>query len=171
MTMHMRIQNSSTAPVFALHSSASSSSQWKQLKQELETQFDVITPNLPGYGMSTIKQNFTIDGVAGIAAPLIQEMERYGRPVHLVGHSLGGNVSLKIALMRPDLIKSLTLYEPATFHFLNHGNSEDKSAFANINQVSGLLTANVASGRPDLGMMHFIDFWNGEGSWINYPKI
>ena len=170
MTMHMRIQNSSTAPVFALHSSASSSGQWKQLKQELEVQFDVITPNLPGYGMSSIKQDFTMEGVAGIAAPLIQEMERFGRPVHLVGHSLGGNVCLKIALMRPDLIKSLTLYEPATFHFLKFGNSEDKSVFADINQVSGLLTASVATGRPDLGMMHFIDFWNGEGSWNKLPE-
>ena len=36
-----------------------------------------------------------------------------GRPVHLVGNSLGGLVSLLVASRRPDLVASLTLISPA----------------------------------------------------------
>jgi pimeloyl-ACP methyl ester carboxylesterase len=167
--MQMKIQNTLTAPVFALHSSASSNGQWKQLKQELEGKYDVITPNLPGYGLTSLEQDFTLEGVASIAAPVIKEIQKYGTGVHIVGHSNGGGVALKVALMRPDLVKSLTLYEPATFHFLKSGTFEDKNLFAEIAQVSGLLTASVASDRPDLGMKQFIDFWNGNDSWEKLP--
>ncbi|MPQ99836.1 alpha/beta fold hydrolase [Modestobacter sp. I12A-02628] len=36
-----------------------------------------------------------------------------GRPVHLVGNSLGGLVSLAVAVRRPDLVATLTLVSPA----------------------------------------------------------
>jgi pimeloyl-ACP methyl ester carboxylesterase len=39
--------------------------------------------------------------------------EASGRPVHLVGNSLGGLVSLLVASCRPDLVASLTLVSPA----------------------------------------------------------
>lgn len=170
MAMQMRIQQASTTPIFALHSSASNKGQWRQLAQELENKFDVITPNLPGYGSTNIHQDFSKNGVAIIATPIIQQIEQYGRAAHLVGHSQGGGVALKIALMRPDLVKSLTLYEPATFHFLKAGSTQDRGMLAEINQVSGLLSASVVSGRPDIGMMQFIDFWNGNGAWENLSQ-
>lgn len=34
-------------------------------------------------------------------------------PSHLVGHSLGGAIAVQVALARPDLVRSLTLLEPA----------------------------------------------------------
>ena len=36
-----------------------------------------------------------------------------GEPVHLLGNSLGGLVSLLVAARRPDLVASLTLVSPA----------------------------------------------------------
>ena len=42
-----------------------------------------------------------------------QPGEAAGRPVHLLGNSLGGLVSLLVAGRRPDLVASLTLISPA----------------------------------------------------------
>jgi pimeloyl-ACP methyl ester carboxylesterase len=42
-------------------------------------------------------------------ADLLGIVDDIGEPVHLVGHSLGGYLSLTVALQRPDLVRSLTL--------------------------------------------------------------
>jgi pimeloyl-ACP methyl ester carboxylesterase len=42
-----------------------------------------------------------------------QPGEAQGRPVHLLGNSLGGLVSLLVASRRPDLVATLTLISPA----------------------------------------------------------
>ena len=34
-------------------------------------------------------------------------------PAHLVGHSLGGTIAVRVALKRPDDVASLTLIEPS----------------------------------------------------------
>jgi pimeloyl-ACP methyl ester carboxylesterase len=41
-----------------------------------------------------------------------------GAPVHLVGHSYGGAVALKVAQRRPERVRSLILYEPVLFRLL-----------------------------------------------------
>lgn len=168
MTIHT-INSSSVETVFALHSSASSRSQWKDLEKVLGSDYSFSAPNLPGYGNSSIIADSSATGVASIAGPVIREIEKAKLPVHLIGHSQGGGVAIKIALMRPDLVRSLTLYEPATFHFLKNGSTIDRAAFSEICQVSGILSAASASGRPDIGMMQFIDYWNGAGTWKNLP--
>ena len=58
---------------------------------------------------------------------MIRLIEALGRgPVHLIGNSMGGAVSIRVAAARPDLVKTLTLVSPvlpdrrphrATVHF------------------------------------------------------
>ena len=151
----------STSPVVALHSSASNGRQWKHLANDLEGRFEVIAPDLPGYRSLAACQTSKGEPID----PIIAEIEELGEAVHLVGHSNGGAVAIKIALLRPDLIRSLTLYEPATFHFLAHGNERNRELFREIRQLSGLLTASAAVGCPQEAMETFIDFWNGKGFW------
>jgi pimeloyl-ACP methyl ester carboxylesterase len=42
-----------------------------------------------------------------------QRAASYGGQVHLVGNSMGGAVSVRVAARRPDLVKTLTLISPA----------------------------------------------------------
>lgn len=170
MTIHAKINPMPSTPVVALHSSASYGSQWKKLARDLQGRFEVFAPDLPGYGSGELVMDPNHNCVGAIALPVICAILRNNCPVHLVGHSHGAAVALKIALMRPDLIKSLTLYEPATFHFLKHGNPGDRKLFQEINLISAVLTTAAATARPDLGMMRFIDFWNGEGAWERCPE-
>jgi pimeloyl-ACP methyl ester carboxylesterase len=82
-----------------------------------------------------------------------------------VGHSFGGAIALEIALTQPSFIKSLTLYEPASFHIMNNDDGEDRKLFAGLKQIAHALFSETKAGRPDLGMKAFVDFWNGEGAW------
>ena len=50
-SLHYRVQGES-APVIALHGSASTGAQWRSLAGYLEGRFQIFTPDLPGYGQS-----------------------------------------------------------------------------------------------------------------------
>lgn len=165
MTMHVGNFGEPRSAVVALHSTASSGLQWKALKSDLEGRHDVIAPDLPGYGKNAISGDSVPCCVADAAAPIIDDISKFGQPVHLVGHSYGGMVALKISLARPDLIKSLTLYEPAGFHLLKTGEQGDRQLHDEISHVAGTLNESLEIGRPEIGMECFINYWNGDKAW------
>ncbi len=169
MNVYPITRNSGRAPVVALHSSASTGSQWKKLLEDMEGRYDVIAPDLPGYGNGHLSADDGQQGVAAAARPIIRRIETLGTPVHLVGHSFGAAIALKIAMMRPDLIKSLCLYEPACFHFLRDGDQTDRDLYSGIADVSETLSRNARAGDPEKGMKRFIDFWNGADAWHRMP--
>lgn len=169
MTFSFRTTEPTNAPIVALHSSASSSRQWDQLAADLQGRFSVHAFDLPGYGRAPLVGDRSQTGAAISAAAVIREIEAMDRAVHLVGHSNGGGVALKIALMRPDLVKSLTVYEPAAFHFLRHGNQVDRKLFGEIRLLSAMVTAAAAEGDAHAGLRHFLDFWNEDGFWDALP--
>lgn len=159
-------------PVVALHSSASSSGQWKTLRTEMADRHCVVMPDLPGYGETSERRrggSSKLSGWADTARPIIALIEHGATPVHLVGHSYGGALAVLIAIHRPDLVRSLTLFEPVLFHFLKQGGAEDAALFNKIESVAGTMAAALADDVPDIGMAHFIDFWNGTGAWEKTP--
>lgn len=151
--------------VVALHSSASSSRQWKQLAECMEHRFDVLACELPGYAASEYTRCDLHTGMLPVAEPILNDICKFGKPVHLVGHSFGGAVAIKIALARPDLVKSLTLYEPATFHIMNNDDSRDRKHYYGIKQIEQTLASATTTGHADQGMKTFVDFWNGKSAW------
>jgi pimeloyl-ACP methyl ester carboxylesterase len=69
--------------------------------------------DLPGFGFSPPPADGDYSMDARVAT-VISLLDRRGDgPVHLVGNSLGGAVSTRIAARRPDLVRSLTLISPA----------------------------------------------------------
>ena len=69
--------------------------------------------DLPGFGFSPAPadRDYSLD--ARVAAVIALIEQRRSRPVHLIGNSLGGAVSTRVAARRPDLIATLTLISPA----------------------------------------------------------
>ena len=69
--------------------------------------------DLPGNGYSPPPPDgdYSVRAQAAVVARLIEERDR--GPVHLVGNSLGGAVSTRLAALRPELVKTLTLISPA----------------------------------------------------------
>ena len=69
--------------------------------------------DLPGNGHSPPPPDgdYSVQAQAAVVARLIEERGR--GPVHLVGNSLGGAVCTRLAALRPELVKTLTLISPA----------------------------------------------------------
>ena len=152
-------------PVVLLHSSASSGAQWKDTIDELRARHRVITPDLPGYGGSEADETRQGNSLDTDAQAIVELIDRCAEPVHLVGHSFGAAVATKVAMFGGDRLRSLTLIEPALFHLLRDGNANDQTLFQEIACVEGVIAACAQDDNPHAGMAHFIDYWNGEGTW------
>ena len=102
-------------PVLALHCSLAHSGAWAGLAERLHG-VTVTALDQPGHGRAA-----DWDGQADLHALTtciaIEMAERLGGggPVDLFGHSFGGTLCLRIALERPDLVRSLMLVEPVIF--------------------------------------------------------
>ena len=95
------------------------------------------------------------------AAPIIGLIRNIGTPVHLVGHSYGGGVALRIARELPELIRSLTLIEPSSFHLLKEGDPDDQILLQEVIDVAEAVSEAVSSGKYWSGTGHFVDYWSG----------
>jgi len=157
-------------PIVLLHSTGGSSRQWTELTEALREDFQVIVPRLCGYGGTTHwpgAGQFNLAVEADLVCALV---EKFDRPVHLVGHSFGGAVALKAASRHPEHFKTLTLIEPASFHLLRDGSEMDDLALRQISDVAAVIANAVNCGDYVGAMRRFVDFWNGEGAWNALPN-
>jgi pimeloyl-ACP methyl ester carboxylesterase len=79
----------------------------------------VLTLDQRGHGRSTKTGDVSSYAMAQFSADLVGFMEAHGGgPVDLLGHSMGGVVSLGAVLERPDLVHSLILMDTSAWSFL-----------------------------------------------------
>ncbi|MBM3597521.1 MAG: alpha/beta hydrolase [Alphaproteobacteria bacterium] len=157
-------------PVILLHSSGCSGAQWRSLAGRLDGRYRVIAPDLYGYGATPSwpgRGAFYLGHEAEVVHALL---DRLDRPAHLVGHSYGGAVALKVAGARDKDLLSLTLIEPAAFHLLRNGDETDSLALFEIGAVAEVVNQALACGDYARGYERFVDFWGGAGAWAAIPK-
>jgi pimeloyl-ACP methyl ester carboxylesterase len=98
-------------PALYVHGLGGSSQNWTDLSGLLADRLDGQAIDLPGFGRSAPGRRYT---VAAFAHRVVRYIEQSGRgPVHLFGNSLGGAISVRVAGLRPDLVRTLTLISPA----------------------------------------------------------
>ncbi|MGW4643483.1 alpha/beta fold hydrolase [Sphaerisporangium sp. NPDC004334] len=95
-----------------VHGLAGSATNWTDLMGELRDEVRGYALDLPGAGYSPEHPGGDYS-VAAHAAAVTSLIERLGGPVHLLGNSMGGAVSVRVAATRPDLVRTLTLVSPA----------------------------------------------------------
>ncbi|MFJ7148569.1 alpha/beta fold hydrolase [Streptomyces sp. NPDC100445] len=101
------------APALYVHGLGGSSQNWSLLMAELDGVVDSEALDLPGFGDSPPPDDGDYS-VTGHARAVIRHLDAVGRgPVHLFGNSLGGAVATRVAAVRPDLVRTLTLVSPA----------------------------------------------------------
>lgn len=100
-----------------VHGLGGSSLNWVALMRELEGEFDLVALDLPGFGASPPPRDgqYTPAGHGRSVVALVNALDVAG-PVHLMGNSLGGAVSVQVAGRRPDLVASLSVISPAMPH-------------------------------------------------------
>lgn len=100
-------------PALYVHGLGGSSQNWSQLMAQFDGLVDSEALDLPGFGDSPPPDDGDYS-VTGHARAVIRYLDAAGRgPVHLFGNSLGGAVSTRVAAVRPDLVRTLTLVSPA----------------------------------------------------------
>ncbi|MFC8589198.1 MULTISPECIES: alpha/beta fold hydrolase [unclassified Streptomyces] len=96
-----------------VHGLGGSSQNWSALMPLLADVVDGEAVDLPGFGVSPPPEDGDYS-VTGHARAVIRLLDSEGRgPVHLFGNSLGGAVATRVAAVRPDLVRTLTLVSPA----------------------------------------------------------
>ncbi|MFJ9696662.1 alpha/beta fold hydrolase [Kitasatospora sp. NPDC101183] len=100
-------------PALFVHGLGGSAANWTALMDRLGDRLDGEAVDLPGFGRSGPPSDGNLS-LSGHVRAVIGLLEAAGRgPVHLFGNSLGGAVSVRLAALRPDLVRSLTLVSPA----------------------------------------------------------
>ncbi len=148
--------------VVLLHASASSSRQWSTLAAALAPHWRVEAIDFHGHGARPAHDGGdapSLDADAALVAPLL------GRGAHLVGHSYGGAIALKLAHERPDRVRSVFAYEPVLFGLLRH----EPQALRDTAAVAAAMRERLAAGDAAAAGRRFIDHWSGDGSWDAMP--
>lgn len=100
-------------PALFVHGLGGSSQNWSALMPLLADVVDGEAVDLPGFGDSPPPDDGDYS-LTGHARAVIRYLDAAGRgPVHLFGNSLGGAVTTRVAAVRPDLVRTLTLVSPA----------------------------------------------------------
>lgn len=97
-------------PALFVHGLGGASTNWTDLMALLAHRVDGAAVDLPGFGRSAPAARYALD--THVRA-VVQLLERGDGPAHLLGNSLGGAVSTRVAATRPDLVRTLTLVSPA----------------------------------------------------------
>ncbi len=119
--------------------------------------------DLPGHGESGFDRSADLQAQAVETA--VSLLETSG-PADVFGHSFGATVALKLALERPDLVRSLCLYEPVYFSVLAKANPE---AYAAEAEASLPFTKASTAGDWPAAAQAFLARWGGE-SFDDLPK-
>lgn len=156
------------APVMLLHSGGMSSRQWRLLSEALTPKWRVIVPDLLGSGAQPAwphdaRFEFQMEVDALLAALPA------GEPAHLVGHSYGALMALKIAQQQPDRVRSLALYEPPAFGILQSPPDHEALAELSALERNPVFTDPVTGGN-EAWMRAFIGYWSGPDAWDQLPE-
>ncbi|MCX5416466.1 alpha/beta fold hydrolase [Streptomyces sp. NBC_00059] len=116
LTLTVRARPAGTAglaPALFVHGLGGSSQNWSALMPLLGDLLDCEAVDLPGFGDSPPPDdgNYSVTGHARAVIRMLDAGRR--GPVHLFGNSLGGAVATRVAAVRPDLVRTLTLISPA----------------------------------------------------------
>ena len=98
-------------PALYVHGLGGSSQNYTDLAGLLAHRFDGQALDLPGFGYSDPTRRYSLPSFAGTVIGYLEHAG--GGPVHLIGNSLGGSIAVRVAGLRPDLVRTLTLISPA----------------------------------------------------------
>ncbi|MEU5208288.1 alpha/beta hydrolase [Streptomyces sp. NPDC020742] len=100
-------------PALYVHGLGGSSQNWSALMPLLADRLDGEAIDLPGFGLSPPPDDGNY-AVSAQARAVIRHLDAADRgPVHLIGNSMGGAAATRVAAVRPDLVRTLTLISPA----------------------------------------------------------
>ena len=153
-------------PVLALHCSLAHAGAWGPLAERL-TGITLTATDQPGHGRAEAWNPATdLHGITTHASIAMAESLGQGAPIDLFGHSFGGTVALRIALERPDLVRSLTLIEPVIFAAAR---AAENPAYAPFRTAHLEFAALVRAGLREQAAALFHSHWGNGAPFADLP--
>lgn len=101
-------------PVMLLHGFGEDSNVWQLQIEALKNQYQLIVPDVPGSGKSALVANANIDTYAEVVKKICDE-EQITQLHSLIGHSMGGYITLAVAEKFTELLNSFGLFHSSAF--------------------------------------------------------
>jgi len=115
-------------PVVLIHGLSSYHSYWEHQIPHLAERYRVLAIDLPGYGQSARPDaSYTPPWFASVVSGWMDAIGVAKAPI--VGHSMGGQISLTLALQEPQKVEALVLSGPAGFERFTKGEADTIKAF------------------------------------------
>jgi pimeloyl-ACP methyl ester carboxylesterase len=163
--LHYQLIGAGEAVVF-VHGALLEHHDWDVVAAQLAQSFQVLSYDRRGHSQSLGNGSFD-DDLADLAA-LIEYLQL--APVHLVGNSLGGCIALRLAVARPELLRSVSVHEPPLLALL----ADDPKTRPAVEQVQHLVRAvldDLTTGQTDRGARRFVEeIAFGDGAWERLPS-
>ncbi len=146
--------------VILVHGLASNAGFWRYNIGELAKQFRVIAIDLPGYGKSEkgvypYDMKFFAETVFNLLTSLGIEKVNY------VGHSMGGQIGMTLAIAHPEKIEKLILLDPAGIEAFDKG---EGNWLRSVVTVEGVKLTNEEAIRRNLALNFYT--WNNDLEWM-----
>lgn len=103
-------QVGSGAPLLLLHGFSGSTQNWADHQSAFADHYSVIMLDLPGHGATDAPDDparYSMEQTTRDLALFIEQVA--GKPVHLLGYSMGGRIALSFTLTHPQWVRSLLL--------------------------------------------------------------
>ena len=111
--------------VLFLHGNLSSSIFWEATIAEFAGEFHCIAPDLRGFGATDALPIRAFTGIDDMAGDVFALSEALGlERFHIVGHSMGGGVAMKMLLQQPRAVAGVSLVNPISP--FGYGGSRDE---------------------------------------------
>lgn len=153
--------------VILLHSSGSSGRQWDPLVGRLRGHVRLHAVDLHGHGGTPAwsdRRRLRLEDDAALVAPVLEATGG----AHLVGHSYGGGLALKLAAMYPTRVRSVAVYEPVLFRVLFDYHPRDRAS-TEVTIAAASIRSWLERGDPQRSAQRFVDFWSADGAWSGLP--
>jgi pimeloyl-ACP methyl ester carboxylesterase len=97
---------SGKSTVVLIHGALTSGLNWNLVVPHLSEAYHVLIPDLPGHGQSRNISPFSVEYSSRLLARLIRKHAVNSR-AHIVGHSLGAHVAIKLASSEPEVVNAV----------------------------------------------------------------
>lgn len=103
-------------PVVFIHGMAGSHRYWYEMAKVMDEKYQLVMPDLLGFGRSPMPRNSDYSyetHIKAILKALVDKKIKY--PFTIVGHSMGTLIALKVAAEYPKLVSKVVLVNPVFF--------------------------------------------------------
>jgi pimeloyl-ACP methyl ester carboxylesterase len=164
-SLHLHVEQRGTGePLVLVHGSWGSRERWALIEDDLARSFRVVTYDRRGHGHSDFGDPASTR--PDDEADLAWVIESLGAgPVHVVGSSSGGQISLGAAARYPELFRSVSAHEPPLLE-LADDDELVQAAIADFSTAADM----IEGGEPEAAAHMFVErVAHGPGGWEMMP--